>query len=98
MCELEEKLQEAGKQSELAQSLQFPSSPNLTSLVPAGGKEIGSFSWAIKAEEVQRPCVQRARLKGWQPCPICTHLRTFGYCGAEDVGAAGEGSLQLAGG
>lgn len=74
---------------ELAKSLQLPSSPNLTSLVPAGGEEIGSFSWAIKAGEVQRPCVRRARLTGWQPCPARTHLRTLGYCGAEDVGAGG---------
>lgn len=74
---------------ELAKSLQLPSSPNLTSLVPAGGEEIGSFSWAIKAGEVQRPCVRRARLTGWQPCPARTHLRTLGYCAAEDVGAGG---------
>lgn len=40
------------------------SSPKVTSLAPAGGKEMGSFSWAIKAGEAQRPRRREARLRG----------------------------------
>lgn len=69
------------------------SSPKVTSLAPAGGKGMGSFSWAIKAGEAQRPRRREARLRGWQPRPARTHRRTLGERVAEDAQAGGPRCL-----